>query len=207
MVTKTKRAVQQVVVDIDIDKLGDDWEELADAGRMIYEAHERNRWQLGHLASKVTRKYGENSIGKFAVDIHCSPSIMYQYFEVWSFYTDEDRAIFPSLTWSHYRAAKAALNYDMAIMWLGKAADGEWTVEDLTAAMDANPAGGDPPPRPQKLADFSAELIGGEMLYAGSENAEAGYLYQLRTTRPLDLKTNKVYNVRMYGILEDAQDE
>lgn len=141
--------------EFDLDKIGDEWESLVSAGLQIAEAHDRNRWTLGDLGCRVARRYGENSLGSYADAVNVRPTTMYDYAACSRAYSVEDRAAFPPLTWSHFRAALRA--GDTAMLWLARAADEGWKVDELAEALRV--AEGEKP-RPRKLLEVGGEFQG-----------------------------------------------
>jgi len=127
--------VRVVINEFDLDALADDWSALVSAGIQVVEAHDRNRWVLGDIARKVCRKYGQKSLATYAGEVNVRSSTMYEYHACAAYYSIEDRATFPSLSWSHYRAAMKLKDYDLALNWLGKAADEGWSADTLSKAI------------------------------------------------------------------------
>lgn len=128
----TQSDIRVVVNEFDLDALGDDWETLVSAGIQIVEAHDRNRWTLGDLAKKCQRRYGSAAIKTYAAAVNVRSSTMYEYHACATFYNLEDRATFPPLAWSHYRAALRLKEHELALEWLARAADEEWSADTLT---------------------------------------------------------------------------
>jgi hypothetical protein len=147
--------VRLVVNEFDLEKLSDDWESLVNAGIGVAEAHDRNRYTLGDLANRVARKYGESTLSEYAHEINVRPSTMYDYAAVSSFYTMEDRAAYPPLNWSHYRVAIKAGSHEHAVIWLAKAADEGWSVDELDEQLRV---GKGESPRPRKLVEVGAQF-------------------------------------------------
>lgn len=207
MARRTKEAEGAiVVVNIDLDKLGDDWSELIGIGLTLSAAHDNNRWLLGDLAQKVARRYDESSLAKFAQEIGREVVVMYQYHAVSKFYSTEDRAAFPNLQWTHFRAAMACKDHDMAMTWLGKASDFEWVTAALSEAMKS--PDGEPAPREVKLAQFAGEYVMSEPSEAVNEDGTAQYyLVTYRTTSPLALTPQRVYTVKVHGIREKVSED
>lgn len=192
-----------VVVDFDLDAIGDDWESLVSAGQTIASAHDMNRWLIGDLASKVVKRYGDDAIGQYAASINIRPSTMYDYKACSAFYNDEDRAAFPPLNWSHYRAALKAKTHEMAMQWLAKAADESWTVEDLNEALKPEGAAGGG--GATKLTEFGAEYVDCTPIL-DSEDKVQGYTLTLRTTVAPALAQRRVYTVKVFGVKEGGDD-
>src|SRR5690606_26838019 len=99
------------------------------------------------------------------------------------------------LTWSHYRAAKAAGTRDKALTLLGKAADNGWFSDDIDEAIKT---GAEPPAvRPRKLDEIGGEYVRAEAI---NGNEQAGFLVTFRTTRPPDITERRVYTMKIYGV-------
>lgn len=158
--------IRIVYSEFDLAAVGDEWEALVSAGQQIAEAHDRNRWTLGDLGGKVLRRYGEDSIGSYAAAINVRPSTMYDYAACAAYYSVEDRAAFPPLSWSHFRAAMKASTKAIALEWLGQAADMGWSVDTLAEHMRV--AVGQAP-KPAKLGELGAEYLGYSALRPGSD--------------------------------------
>lgn len=214
MVTKLKnRNMILTVVDFDIQAVGDDWESLVGAGQTVAAAHDNNRWVMGDLGLKVAKKYGEDRLGSWASEIGQIPTTVYDYVACSGFYNHDDRAAFPTLTWSHYRAAKAIGDHDAAMVWLARAADAYpvWTVSQLGDAVkndDPNPA---PPNR--LILKAAAEFI--ECVpfktqrdaddFEQDEEAPQDYIVTFRLTKPIELR-HIPYTLKVFGIPDEADE-
>lgn len=131
-------------------QVGDSWEELVSVGQTIMEAHDRDRWVLGDLSNKVARRYGDESIRKYAAEINARTSTLYDYSRVSAFYGLERREMFPALTWSHYREAARLETLPVAVEWLEQAQDNGWPIAEMHRQI--NGVLGKPVP-PKKLAE------------------------------------------------------
>lgn len=143
-----------LVVEFNVADVDESWTSLVSAGIQIVEAHDRNRWALGDLGLKVERNYGEESLGKYANEILIRPKTMYDYASVSGFYSDDYRAMFPSLSWSHYRVAMGATDLEDAIEWLVRAADEGLNVDQLDALIKGKPSR-----LTKKVTDFDARMV------------------------------------------------
>lgn len=186
--------------EFDLDQIGDEWESLVSAGLQIAEAHDRNRWTLGDLGNKVARRYGEDSLGSYADAVNIRPTTMYDYTACSRAFSVEDRAAFPPLTWSHYRAALKA--GDQAMLWLARAADEGWRVDELTEALRV--AKGENP-RPRKLLEVGGEFQG--CIDVRDDDAQLiGVVLQFRclpeVMDELDRvdAANRVVTLKVYGV-------
>lgn len=116
----------QLIQPFDLAAIPDDYETLCEAGRLIAEASDRNRWALGRLAMRVVKAYGEDVFDHFARDIGMKSKTLYGYREVSQFY-GENSAYAENLQWTHYRTAMRLDTLDCAEWALLKAADKGWT--------------------------------------------------------------------------------
>lgn len=131
----------------DVAAIPDDWEALADAGRAVMTEMDTGRWLAGDIANRVTRTFGQDSLGKFATDIGIARrQTLYTYAQVAARYDFSLRGEFPALSWSHYRTALRAK--DDAELYLVQAQDNGWPVAELNRQIAA--AIGKPAP-PVKL--------------------------------------------------------
>jgi hypothetical protein len=188
---------------IDVDAVGDEWETLVSAGQTIVEAHDRNRWALGDLGRKCERRYGEQSLAQYAAAINVRPKTMYDYTACAAFYDRDERAAFPTLTWSHYRVALRA--EDRALLWLARAADEGWSVDALGDAL--REASGDAP-RPRKLIAFDGQLSELCAAEIGDDGEVAAYDVVFRVTPATlarirgVLRPSAAYTAKLYGFKE-----
>jgi hypothetical protein len=139
----------------DIDALPVDWEALTSAGRAMTEAADRQRWQLGDLANKVTRVYGSESLKTFAGEINIpNHKTLWDYSRVAARFEKSVRNEFPALSFTHFRTAIRAK--DDAELFLVQAQDNGWPVAELARQIAA--AIGKPVP-PVKLFEDAAEVV------------------------------------------------
>jgi hypothetical protein len=139
-------------LDFSIEQVPDDWEALASAGREVMQHMDTGRWLAGDIANRVTRQFGEDSLGKFAADIGIARrQTLYTYAQVSARFDNSLRGEFPALSWSHYRAAVRAK--DDAELFLVQAQDNGWPVAELSRQIAAA-IGARVPPR--KLFEMEA---------------------------------------------------
>jgi hypothetical protein len=120
----------------DIDALPVDWEALTSAGRAMTEAADRQRWQLGDLANKVTRVYGSESLKTFAGEINIpNHKTLWDYSRVAARFEKSVRNEFPALSFTHFRTAIRAK--DDAELFLVQAQDNGWPVAELARQIAA----------------------------------------------------------------------
>jgi hypothetical protein len=131
------------VTNFDVDALPSDWEALTSAGREMTETADRQRWQLGDLANRVTRVYGSESLKKFAGEINIpNHKTLWDYSRVAARFEKSVRNEFPALSFTHFRTALRAK--DDAEAWLVQAQDNGWPVAELNRQIAA--AIGEPVP-------------------------------------------------------------
>jgi hypothetical protein len=120
----------------DIDALPVDWEALTSAGRAMTEAADRQRWQLGDLANKVTRVYGSESLKTFAGEINIpNHKTLWDYSRVAARFEKSVRNEFPALSFTHFRTAMRAK--DDAELFLVQAQDNGWPVAEMAREIAA----------------------------------------------------------------------
>jgi hypothetical protein len=123
-------------LDFSIEHVPDDWEALASAGREVMQHMDTGRWLAGDIANRVTRQFGEDSLGKFAADIGIARrQTLYTYAQVSARFDNSLRGEFPALSWSHFRAAVRAK--DDAELFLVQAQDNGWPVAELARQIAA----------------------------------------------------------------------
>jgi hypothetical protein len=131
--------------DFTIEQVPDDWEALASAGREVMQHMDTGRWLAGDIANRVTRTFGDDSLGKFAADIGIARrQTLYTYAQVSARFDFSLRGEFPALSWSHFRTAVRAK--DDAELFLVQAQDNGWPVAEL-ARQIAAAIGARVPPR------------------------------------------------------------
>lgn len=199
--------VHILINEFDVDAVGDEWETLVSTGQTIVEAHDRNRWALGDLGVKCERRYGHKSIGQYAAAINVRPTTMYEYSACSTFYDRGDRAAFPPLAWSHYRVALRVKDHDEALVWLAKATDEGWTVDELSDAIKE--AAGDAP-RPRKLIEFVGQFHELSIAEIDDNGEIAAYDAVFRVTPAMQaelagvLQIGRDYTAKIFTAQEDA---
>lgn len=134
---------------IELDGLGDSWEELVSTGIELAQHMDLHRWAIGDVGCKVESRYGQNSMGKFADEIGIANAQTFRdYTRVARRFEPATRNAFSgsAITFTHYRTAMRAK--DDAELWLARAADESWSVRELNRQIAA--AIGKPVP-PRKL--------------------------------------------------------
>jgi len=196
--------MQALVTDFDVSKVVDEWEDLVSAGQAIVEAHDRNRWALGDLGGKVERRYGEESLSKYASEINCRPSTLYDYTACSTFYNDEDRAKFPPLNWSHYREARRTGDHAIALIWLARAADEGWSVETLKTMINEGKEGGGS--TNEKLGELGATFLDCKP-NVNPDGKVVDYELIFRVSDPIALKVKQVYTLKVYGVKQEGKND
>jgi len=85
---------------------GRTWESHVLAWCEVSAEIEERQWKLGAIVDSVARNYGERSIPKFASEVGCSQSTVWQYAQVYRAYQNSKRS--ENLTWSHHLVASYA---------------------------------------------------------------------------------------------------
>lgn len=127
--------VQLAITTLNLGDVPDEWDSLTEAGRILVDATDRNRWGIGDLAARAKRKYGEAKLPSFARAIKTGASTVYAYHKVSTFYAVGNRDLFPALSWSHYRYAADMADEAAALAILQEASDREWSAKELQKAV------------------------------------------------------------------------
>ena len=109
-------------------------EEAIGWGQFLAQEIDRRRWQLGHLASAVMTRYGDDSHNSFAKSIGVRAKTLYEYRRVYAFYENKFCDA-ENLNWTHYREAVRLRTPACALWALGKAADRGWTAEKFALLL------------------------------------------------------------------------
>lgn len=115
------------------------YEDFVSAGQALVETIDRHRWELGDLADKIAKSYGEDTLGKFAGDIGVGKKTLYAYRQAARFYDNSTRQNFAdtNITYSHMRLAMRLNNPELALEWLQTASENGWTVDKLAHELQA----------------------------------------------------------------------
>jgi hypothetical protein len=105
------------------------YEELCERGRIAREQKDHAQWSLGIIASEVDVQYGRDAVGEWAKDIQISRSSAYEYRAMRQFYGDTAPIPDLQLAYSHYRTAKRLGSLQLALSYLEKVRENNWTVE------------------------------------------------------------------------------
>ncbi len=121
-----------------VQEKNDEWESLVSKGLELRESQDENAWALGELASSVESVYGEDSIGKYAVDIGVIKKTLMNYRTVWKRYLGTGlKEKYPRLSFSHF---KTVINTEEPDYWLNQADSNDWGVEMLSHNLsESNP--------------------------------------------------------------------
>lgn len=109
----------------------EDWESLVSQGLEAREQKDNSQWKLGELADKVQVKYGQDSVGVFAVSIGVNKRSLLRYRDVYRGFKTLQKN--PVLSFSHHLKALGSPNPQE---WLDKASDGNWSVEKMGLEME-----------------------------------------------------------------------
>jgi N6-adenosine-specific RNA methylase IME4 len=83
--------------------VGHTWDEHVNAWKSITKEIEDRQWALGAIADSLTRHYSESSVERFAGDVRCKPSTVWQYAHVYQRFRNYERS--ENLSWSHHLIA------------------------------------------------------------------------------------------------------
>jgi len=104
-----------------------DWETYISYGQTIRSLKDGCQWSLGDLSRGITKKYGKDSLGKFAREIGVNEKSLMEYRRIAKAYPrKKDRLIF--LSWSHHQRA---LKSENPTKLLEKAHDEEWSIRQM----------------------------------------------------------------------------
>lgn len=92
---------------------GNSWEDHIHAWRTITKEIEDRQWQLGAIAVSLTRLYGEQNIERFAAEVECHASTVWQYAQVYQRFENYERS--ENLSWSHHLVASYSDNPPAAL--------------------------------------------------------------------------------------------
>lgn len=173
------------------------WEEVCTIGRSFVGDTDLYRWALGDLAGLVKKSYGDNRLGEFAGAINMRKKTLAQYRWLAARFSRESgaREMFPTLSFSHYRAVAGVADFESAMDYLQQAADNAWSVEllelNVKAADSEDGAMVDKPVR--YLNAFAAAYV---------ENLQDGWV-RLQFVEGLDVAALKAVNgLKVRVILE-----
>lgn len=117
-----------VPVKITLEAIKDwEWETYVTYGQMIRSLKDGSQWALGDLARGLEKKYGEDSLGKFARDINENPKSLAEYRRVASRYPRQKDRL-PFLSFSHHQRALKAVEPHAVLL---RAHDEEWSIKQL----------------------------------------------------------------------------
>jgi len=82
---------------------GESWADHVTAWKAITKEIEDRQWQLGAIAASLSRLYGEQSIERFAAEVKCHSTTVWQYAQVYQRFENYERS--ENLSWSHHLVA------------------------------------------------------------------------------------------------------
>lgn len=94
--------------------VGATWADHVKAWQAISKEIEDRQWQLGAIAASVSRLYGEQSIERFASEVKCHASTVWQYAQVYQRFENYERS--ENLSWSHHLVASYSDNPEAALV-------------------------------------------------------------------------------------------
>lgn len=149
-----------------IDRAGEAGEDIYDtavnAGVVAAGDHDKNRWLIGDLASRIKKRYGQDMIGRFATDINMEKSRVKDYRRVCEFWEKDTRAsilaTMPVITFSHMRLAMRLGNHPEALSFLEECADNAWTVEQAMLELNKRQGKAEPPVKLLEITTLRYEV-------------------------------------------------
>ena len=102
------------------------WEEFVSAGVMARELKDMSQWFIGELATGIEKKYGEDSLGKYAREIGVNPKSLAEYRRVVKKWPRYKRLRYMSFS-HHQRVLKANDPEEVLEM----AHDNDWSIKQL----------------------------------------------------------------------------
>lgn len=135
-----------------------EWEEAVSIGIQLREVKDNVHWELGDLARKVEKHYGEDCLGKFANGIGIPKDSLREYRRVARKIKKTARCPFLS-----YRHHQRAANTDHPERWLKKAEKNDWTSEQMGVEIkkSSNPKY-EPQPKLKKCEECGGYYIESE---------------------------------------------
>jgi hypothetical protein len=137
------------------------WDDAVNAGMELNKSLDTRRFELGDLAVLIGKKYGQDTIGKFATEIGVGKKRLQEYRTVAHFYEKSLRMqifnAYPSLTYSHMRTAMKLASPAEVMGFLEECATNDWSVEK--AGVEIKDRAGEPLP-PEKLIEASVVVTG-----------------------------------------------
>lgn len=107
------------------------WDDFVVFGQQVRVMKDVSQWWTGDLARRVTTKYGEDSLGKYARETGNNYKSLLEYRRVAKAYPRKTDRL-PFLSWTHHqRALKSANPYALLI----KAHDNEWSIRQMERYM------------------------------------------------------------------------
>ena len=105
------------------------WEELVSEGMVARENKDGSQWRLGDLALMIEKKYREDSLGKFAVEIGVRKNSLKNYRNTARIFKKDIRISFSRLSYSHFQICASQENPKK---WLEDADENNWSCEYLS---------------------------------------------------------------------------
>ncbi len=103
------------------------WDDFVTYGQQVRVLKDVAQWHLGDLAKAVEKRYGEDSIGKYAKEIGVNRKSLIEYRRVArAFPKKKDRL--PFLSWTHHQRALKA-EFPKRVLLL--AHDNEWSIRQM----------------------------------------------------------------------------
>jgi hypothetical protein len=122
---------------IDLER-AEDWEDFISLWMISKDIDVRNQWFKGDIANRVVVVHGENSLSKFAEDVHEKRVTLENYRRVARAFPKDVRGY--NITWTHYFLASYTDSYNKKtnefqseerFKWIQKANDESWSTTRL----------------------------------------------------------------------------
>lgn len=134
----------------------DTFDLCVNAGMAARESLDNGRYVIGDLACHVQKRYGENTVGKFAEALNAPVASVREYRRVCAFWSRAVRpALFaemPSLSYSLLRTAARFKDTGIALDFLRECVDKEWKCE-MAGVVASDRLGGKETPEMFKVLD------------------------------------------------------
>ncbi len=104
------------------------WEQIVSDMMSLRSTTDKCQEQLGELAIRAMEYYGKEAIPKLASECYIKKKALYEYIKVCETFTKSFRDDYKRMSFSHFRVCS---HQDDPELWLLKAHDFNWSVENL----------------------------------------------------------------------------
>lgn len=197
---KLAEHIEQVEADPPADGDGGIWEESVSLGIALTGMEDETRWKRARLASMVRKKYGQNSLGKFASDTNSSVKTLRENVQIMNYFTIEainEWREHPILRYTHFRSAmrvgEDSDSYTAAETFLRDCVEGDWSVSKAEVEADKRMG---KKISPRKIAEFDAMILNVDdesmTIQVHDPEALAEFRAMYRDQRPISMKLFEV---------------